>query len=81
MTGSKHIDFPEIRSTEHFSYHVEIPHDLYYQNFEKIDNWLEINNQEKYTRIMISDPPDPPACMRFMFVDPDDCFDFKIVWG
>lgn len=88
MTRSKHIDFSKIRySTEKFSHRVEIPHDLYYQNRERIGDWLEINNRAEYTSVMISSIPayyqkNAGSARRcFMFVDPDDCFDFKIAWG
>jgi len=88
MTRSKHIDFLEMRySTEKFSHYVEIPYDFYCQNLEKIDNWLETNNQAKYTRIMISSMPvyyqnnAGSVTMRFIFIDPDDCFDFKMAWS
>lgn len=80
MTGSKFASYDQYYAgREKFSYVVEILYSFCSQHLKQIEGWIDENNQDFcywYTEGF-----GPNHIVTVAFVNPNDCFDFKITWG
>jgi len=79
MTISKRVSYKQYRKNlEKFPYVVEIPCRFYFGHCDKMKCWIDANNRDFYVCQMKTAAE--LSVVKFSFVDPDDCFDFKVSW-